>query len=319
LDRYKARLVALGNNQEYGVNYEETFAPVAKMTTVHTILALAASSDWPLHQMDVKNAFLHGDLKECIYMKPPPGLFPSLTSHVCKLRCSLYGLKQAPRAWFDKFRTTLLQFSFKQSKYDTSLFLRKSDMGIVLLLVYVDDIVITGSDSILLDQLKTHLSESFHMKDLGSLTYFLGLEVHCGPSGISLNQHKYASDLVATAGFQEALSVDTPMELNVKLRKEEGDLLADPSLYRKLVGSLVYLTITRPDISFAVQQVSQFLQTPRHLHLTAVRRIIRYVHGTSARGLFFPASNSTRLTAYSMLIGLGVQIHVAPSLAGVCS
>jgi transposase InsO family protein len=113
LDRYKARLVALGNNQEYGVNYEETFAPVAKMTTVRTILALAASNDWPLHQMDVKNAFLHGDLKECIYMKPPPGLFLSPTSHVCKLRRSLYGLKQAPRAWFDKFHTTLLQFSFK--------------------------------------------------------------------------------------------------------------------------------------------------------------------------------------------------------------
>ncbi|RVW92020.1 Retrovirus-related Pol polyprotein from transposon RE1 [Vitis vinifera] len=299
LDRYKARLVALGNNQEYGVNYEETFAPVAKMTTVRTILALAASSDWPLHQMDVKNVFLHGDLKECIYMKPPPGLFPSPTSHVCKLRRSLYGLKQAPRAWFDKFRTTLLQFSFRQSKYDTSLFLWKSDMGIVVLLVYVDDIVITGSDSALLSQLKTHLSESFHMKDLGSLTYFLGLEVHHSPSGISLNQHKYASDLVATAGLQGATSVDTPMELNVKLRKEEGDLLADPSLYRKLVGSLVYLTITRPDISFAVQQVSQFLQTPRHLHLAAVRRIIRYVQGTSTRGLFFPASNSTRLAAYS--------------------
>lgn len=125
MDRYKARLVALGNNQEYGVNYEETFAPVAKMTTVRTILALAASNDWPLHQMDVKNVFLHGDLKECIYMKPPPGLFPSPTSHVCKLRRSLYGLKQALRAWFDKFRTTLLHFSFKQSKYDTSLFLRK--------------------------------------------------------------------------------------------------------------------------------------------------------------------------------------------------
>lgn len=299
LDRYKARLVVLGNKQEYGVNYEETFAPVAKMTTVRTILALAASKDWPLHQMDVKNAFLHGDLKECIYMKAPPGLFTSPTSNVCKLRRSLYGLKQAPRAWFDKFRTTLLQFSFNQSKYDTSMFLRKSDMGIVVLLVYVDDIVITGSDSALLEELKTHLSKSFHMKDLGSLTYFLGLEVHRSPSGISLNQHKYASDLVAIAGLQDATSVDTPMELNVKLRKEEGDLLADPSLYRTLVGSLVYLTITRPDIAFAVQQVSQFLQTPRHLHLAAVRRIIRYVQGTSARGLFFPVGNSPRLVAYS--------------------
>ena len=129
-------------------------------------------------------------------------------------------------------------------------------MGIVVLLVYVDDIVITGSDSALLGQLKTHLSESFHMKDLGSLTYFLGLEVHHSPYGISLNQHKYAGDLVATAGLQGATSIDTPMELNVKLRKEEDDLVADPSLYRKLVSSLVYLTITRLDISFAVQQVN---------------------------------------------------------------
>ncbi|KAF5458886.1 hypothetical protein F2P56_022881 [Juglans regia] len=136
---------------------------------------------------------------------------------------------------------------------------------LVVLLVYVDDIVITSSNSILHGQLKTHLFESFHMKDLGSLTYFLGLEVHRSPYGISLNQHKYASDLVATACMQEATSVDTPMELS-QLRKEEGDLLADPNLYRKLVGSLVYLTITRPDISFAVQQVSQFLQTPPHLH-----------------------------------------------------
>ena len=171
-------------------------------------------------------------------------------------------------------------------------------MGIVVLLVYVDDIVITGSNSALLGQLKTHLSESFHMKDLGSLTYFLGLEVHHSPSGISLNQHKYAGDLVATGGPQGATSIDTLMEVNVKLRKEEDDLVADPSLYRKLVGSLVYLTITRPDISFAVQQVSQFLQT-HHLHLAAVRRIIRYVQGTSTRGLFFPAGNSTRLAAYS--------------------
>ncbi|KAF5471249.1 hypothetical protein F2P56_011696, partial [Juglans regia] len=137
------------------------------------------------------------------------------------------------------------------------------------------------------------------MKDLGSLTYFLGLEVHRSPSGISLNQHKYASDLMATARLQEVASVDTPMKLNVKLRKEEGDLLADPSLYRKLVACLVYLTITKPDISFVVQQVSQFLQTLCHLHLAAVCRIIRYVQGTSARGLFFPASNSPRLATYS--------------------
>ena len=159
--------------------------------------------------------------------------------------------------------------------------------------------MIIGFDSALLAQIKTHLSKSFHMKDLGPLTNFLGLEVHHSPSGISLNQHKYASDLVATAGLQGTTSIDTPMELNVKLRKEEGDLLVYPSSYPKLVGSLVYLTITRPDISFSVQQVSQFLQTPHHLHLVVVRRIIRYVQGTSARGLFFPTINSPRLIAYN--------------------
>jgi hypothetical protein len=154
LDWYKARLVALGNRQKYGVDYEETFALVAKMTTVRTVISIAASQGWPLHQMDIKNAFLHGDLKEDIYMTPPPGLFSSLSSAVCKLKRSLYGLKQAPRAWFEKFGSTLLRFSFVQSQYDSSLFLYKAPVGLVLLLVYVDDIVITGTNSSLIAHLK---------------------------------------------------------------------------------------------------------------------------------------------------------------------
>ena len=168
LNMYKARLVALGNNQEYRVNYEETFVPVAKMTTVRTILAIAASQNWSLHQMDVNNVFLHGDLKEDVYMRPPAGLTSTPTSAVCKLRRSLYGLKQAPRAWYEKFTSTLLKFAFLKSKYDASLFLCKTEIGIVILLVYVDDIIITSTDSVLISQLKQHLQESFHMKDLGS-------------------------------------------------------------------------------------------------------------------------------------------------------
>ena len=299
LDRHKARLVALGNRQEYGINYEETFAPVAKMTTVRLVLAIAASKGWSLRQMDVKNAFLHGDLKEDIYMTPPPGLFSTPSGDVCKLKRSLYGLKQAPRAWFDKFRSTLLGFSFVQSQYDSSLFLCKTSKGIVILLVYVDDIVITGTDYALISQLQDHLQRCFHMKDLGSLQYFLGLEVYSSSTGIFLTQHKYIRELIALAGLQDGRSVDTPLEVNVKYRHDEGDLISDPSLYRQLVGSLNYLTITRPDISFAVQQVSQFMQAPRHLHLAAVRRIVRYLKGTSSRGLFFPANSPIRLIAYS--------------------
>jgi len=193
----------------------------------------------------------------------------------------------------------LLRLSFVQSQYDSSLFLCKTPTGLVILLVYVDDIVITGTDSTLIGQLKQNLQASFHMKDLGSLKYFLGLEVHTDSSGIFLNQRKYTQDLIGLAGLQDSPSVDTPMEVNVKYRSEEGDLLADPTMFRQLVGSLNYLTITRLDISFAVQQVSQFMQTPRHLHLAAVRRIIRYLRGSLGRGLFFPTNSLLRLVAYS--------------------
>ena len=298
LNRYKARLVALGNKQEYGIDYDETFAPVAKMTTVRMVLSIAASHGWSLHQMDVKNAFLHGDLTEDIYMTPPQGLFSS-TNGVCKLKRSLYGLKQAPRAWYEKFRSTLLGFSFTQSQYDSSLFLHRTPKGIVLLLLYVDDMIITGSDAASIQEVKQQLQASFQMKDLGLLHYFLGLEVHSTSKGIFLHQHKYATDLIAMADLQSANPVDTPLEVNVKYHRDEGELLTDPLLYRQLVGSLNYLTITRPDISFAVQQVSQFMHSPRHLHLAAVRRIIRYLKGTSQRGLFFPTGTPLKLIAYS--------------------
>ncbi|XP_071913998.1 uncharacterized mitochondrial protein AtMg00810-like [Coffea arabica] len=250
-----ARLVALGNRQEYGVDYEETFAPVAKMTAVWLVLAIAASTGWSLRQMDVKNAFLHGNLQEEIYMTPPLKLFSTSSS-------------------------------------DT-------DKGLVLLLVYVDDIVITGNDSELISQLQEHLQRSFHMKDLGPLQYFLGLEVHSTSAGIFLHEHKYIQELIALAGLQDGRSVDTPLEVNVKNCRDEGDFLSDPSLYRQLVGSLNFLTITRPDISFAIQQVSQFMQAPRHLHLAAVRHIIRYLLGTSSRGLFFSRNSPDHLVAYS--------------------
>lgn len=163
----------------------------------------------------------------------------------------------------------------------------------------MDDIVITGFDVEAISEIQKFLHSTFHMKDLGQLTYFLGLEVHHQPQGIFVNQHKYTRDLVQLTGLTEATSVDTPMEINVKYRRDGGELLEDPTLYRKLVGSLIYLTITRPDISYVVHTVSKFMQAPRHLHLSAVRRIIRYILGTSSRGLFFPAGSSTQLQAYS--------------------
>ena len=209
--------------------------------------------------MDVKNAFLHGDLQEEIYMKLPSGMINSSPHDVCKLKRSLYGLKQAPRAWFEKFRSTILSFSFTQSQYDSSLFFHTSTLGIVLLLVYVDDIIITSTDCGLITKLQRMLHTTFHMKDLRQLTYFLGLEVHHRASGIFMNQHKYIQDLITLAGLKDTAFVETPMEINVKYRKDEGDLLDDPTLYRRLVGSLIYLTTTRSDISYVVHQVNQFM------------------------------------------------------------
>ncbi|XP_068655793.1 uncharacterized mitochondrial protein AtMg00810-like [Aristolochia californica] len=232
-------------------------------------------------------------------MKLPSGMTTSSPDQVCKLRRPLYGLKQTPRAWFEKFRGTLILHRFTQSQYDSSLFYHKSAAGMVILLVYVDDILITGTDFGQITKLQQVLHATFHMKDLGQLTYFLGLEVHHQANDIFLNQHKYIQDIITLAGLKDTSSVDTPMEVNVKYRKEEGDLLDDPTLYRRLVGSLIYLTITRPDISYVVHQVSQFMSSSRHLHLAAVRRIIRYLQGSPTRGLFFPTGSSLQLIAYS--------------------
>jgi hypothetical protein len=189
-------------------------------------------------------------------MKLLSGITTSSPYNVYKLKRSLYGLKQAPRAWFEKFPSTLLSFSFTQSQYDPSLFLHTSASRIVLLLVYVDDIIITSTDYGLITKLQQQLHVTFHMKDLGQLTYFLGLEVHHRPNGIFVNQHKYIQDLIILVGLEDTFSVDTPMKLNVKYRKDEGDLLNDPTLYRSLVGSLIYLTTTPPYISYVFHEVS---------------------------------------------------------------
>ncbi|KAJ9560393.1 hypothetical protein OSB04_005553 [Centaurea solstitialis] len=298
VDRYKARLVAKGFNQEYGIDYEETFAPVARITSVRSLLAIAATKHWPLFQMDVKNAFLNGDLSEEVYMTPPPGV--SLpTGHVCRLRKALYGLKQAPRAWFEKFSKTVLSLGFSASNYDSGLFTRTTDSGSILLLLYVDDMIITGDDSKGIASLKQSLSFSFEMKDLGDLHYFLGLEVLSDASGIYLCQAKYVSDLLSKAGLSDNKVASTPLEHNLHLAPNAGTPLQDPTRYRQLVGSLVYLTVTRPDIAYAVHTVSQFMAAPCSDHYVAVLRILRYLKGTMFHGLHFSSKSSLLLRGFS--------------------
>ena len=186
IERYKARLVIFGNHQVEGIDYNETFAPVVKLTTVRTLLAVAAARSWELHQMDVHNALLHGDLDEEVYMRLPPGFTASRPDVVCRLKKSLYGLRQAPRCWFAKLSGALKKYGFQQSVSHYSLFSLRGNPGVVHVLVYVDDLVIAGDNTTLIAKLKSYLASCFHMKDLGSLKYFLGIEVARSFLGIFL-------------------------------------------------------------------------------------------------------------------------------------
>ena len=185
------------------------------------------------------------------------------------------------------------------SHYDSALFLRRTDKGTILLLLYVDDMIITGDDLNGTQELKVFLNQQFKMKDLGHLSYFLGLEITHSTNGLYITQSKYAFELLSRAGLTDSKTVDTSVELNAHLTPIGGKPLSNPSLYRRLVGSLVYLTVTRPDISYAVHQVSQYLSVPRSTHYVTVLRILRYLKGTLFHGLFYSAQSPLVLRAFS--------------------
>ena len=310
IERKKARLVILGCHQVYGRDYGETFAPVAKLITVRTLLAVAAMTSWDAIQMDVTNAFLHGDLNETVYMKLPPGythfgsrITVNDEAHsdqtiVCLLKKSLYGLKQAPRQWFSKLSSTLLNMDFTQSKADYSLFTKTSEQHIVVVLAYVDDLLICGNNQDQISLLKQMLSTKFHMKDLGPVRYFLGLEVDRTDAGFFLSQQKYTKDLLAEYGMLTAKPLQLPLDSHLKLTPDKGDPLPNPVIYQRLIGKLIYLTITRPDLAFSVQLLSQFMQAPTTVHFQTAKRLLRYLVGTSSQGILLASSSAAHLTAY---------------------
>eukprot|EP00253_Pinus_taeda_P017794 PITA_17794 len=262
VDKHKARLVAKGFSQVEGIDYTETFSPVAKMNSIRLVLSLAASLKWEVHQMDVKSAFLHGDLHEEIYMEQPIGFIQTDSSLVCRLKKSLYGLKQAPRAWYAKMDNFLLKSGFSRCHSDNTVYTKTVGNSLIILVLYVDDLILTGSDPILINHVKSSLKKKFEMTDLGHLHYFLGLQVLQSKEGISLSQSKYACDILRHFHMEECKPAPSPFQSGVKLSVSCTSPEVDATLYRQLVGKLLYLTHTRPDLSFVVGLVARFLQNP---------------------------------------------------------
>ena len=294
-------MVAKGYTQVYGSDYGDTFSPVAKIASVRLLLSMAAMCSWPLFQLDIKNAFLYGDLAEEVYMEQPPGFVAQGgSSLVCRLRRSLYGLKQSPRAWFGRFSSVVQEFGMFRSTADHSVFYHHNSSGqCIYLVVYVDDIVITGSDQDGIQKLKQHLFTHFQTKDLGKLKYFMGIEIAQSSSGLVISQRKYVLDILKETGMLDCKPVDPPMDPNVKLVPGQGKSLGDPGRYRRLVGKLNYLTITRPDISFSVSVISQFLQSPCDSHWDVVIRILRYIKSTPGQGVLYENRCHTQVIGYT--------------------
>ncbi|GJU31232.1 putative ribonuclease H-like domain-containing protein [Tanacetum coccineum] len=296
----KARLVAQGYTQEEGIDYDEVFAPVARIEAIRLFLAYASFKDFVVYQMDVKSAFLYGKIEEEVYVCQPPGFEdPDFPDRVYKVEKALYGLHQAPRAWYETLSTYLLDNGFQRGKIDKTLFIRRDKGDILLVQVYVDDIIFGSTKKSLCTKFEKMMHKKFQMSSMGELTFFLGLQVKQKEDGIFISQDKYVTEILKKFGFSDVKTASTPMETHKPLLKDADGEDVDEHLYRSMIGSLMYLTSSRPDIMFAVCACARFQVNPKSSHLHAVKRIFRYLKGQPKLGLWYPKDSPFDLVAYT--------------------
>jgi hypothetical protein len=300
INKFKARLVVKGYAQVYGVDYSDTFAPVARMDTIRLLLAVAAHKNWKVFQMDVKSAFLNGDLQEEIYVEQPAGfVVQGEEDKVYMLKKALYGLKQAPRAWYGRIDDYLTGFGFQKSLSELTLYVKKIDDDVLIVSLYVDDLLVTGSNLQQIERFKQDMMQAFEMSDLGLMSFFLGMEIKQSRGVIFIGQEKYAKEILKKFQMENCKPTATPMNQKDKFSKEDGTARVNEEKYRSLIGCLLYLTATRPDILYATNLLSRFMHCPSELHMRAAKRILRYIKGTCSFGVKFMQCKTLKLHGFS--------------------
>jgi hypothetical protein len=283
-----------------GLDFGETYAPVARLESIRILIAYATNHDFKLYQMDVKSDFLNRPLQELVYVEQPPGFEdPKNPNHVYLLHKALYGLKQAPRAWYECLKDFLLKNGFEIGKVASTLFTRKVDNQLFVCQIYVDDIIFGSTDETFCEEFSRVMTNRFEMSMMGELKYFLGFQVKQLKEGTFLCQTKYTQDMLKKFGMEKAKHAKTPMASSGHLDLNEEGKTVDQKLYRSMIGSLLYLCASRPDIMLSVCMCARFQANPKECHLVAVKRILRYLAHTQNLGLWYPKGSFFDLFGYS--------------------
>jgi hypothetical protein len=297
--RNKARLVAKGYSQVEGLDFGETYAPVARLESIRILLAYATYHGFKLYQMDVKSAFLNGPIKEEVYVEQPPNFEDSEDpNHVYKLFKALYGLKQAPRAWYECLRDFLIANGIKVRKVDPTLFTKTIVNDLFVCQIYVDDIIFGSTNKSTCEEFSRIMVQKFEMSMMGELKYFLGFQVNQLQEGTFISQTKYIEGILTKFGMKDAKPIKTPMGTNGHLDLDTGGKSVDQKVYWSMIGSLLYLCASRPDIMLSICMCARFQADPKEVHLRAVKRILRYLVHTPKFGFWYPKGSTFDLIGY---------------------